>query len=303
MRTTRNCGAMPFVLILLWTSAAYAQQPLLQGVNHTPIVVSNLEKTEADFQAMGFTIKPGRIHPDGIRNAHIKFADETEIELITAPKGVDDLTSEYRKKLDSGDGPVYYGVAAPDLTKVLHKAHAAGLPLQWGDGLLTFPARSPLHPIFFGTLGKAPTDRPKYFVHRNTASRLSGFWVTDSKELRDLFNIFNVPLVDSSSCGAFSGRMGVARMPKGNVYLIAQSGSSSQILGARVYVRSISVTEATLRNAGFKPEKYACDKASIWLPPSAAHGIWLPFTQSQGRNQMDTTHLLPLAAVSGLTVR
>jgi len=35
---------------------------------------------------MGCAIKPERSHPDGILNAHVKFTDGTEIELITAPK-------------------------------------------------------------------------------------------------------------------------------------------------------------------------------------------------------------------------
>jgi hypothetical protein len=276
MEIIRNCGA---VLLLLYAATLGAQQPLLQGMNHTPIVVSNLEKAEADFQAMGFTIKPGRIHPDSIRNAHVKFADETELELITASKRVDDLSSEYLKKLESGEGPVYYGIFAPDLTTVLDKAHADGLPLKSDDGLLTFPVGSPLHAIFFGMLGKVSTDRPEYFVHRNTATRLSGFWVRDSEELRHLFRVFNVPLVDSASCGAFPSRIAVARLPNGSVFLVPQSGSS-EVLGARVNVRSISVAEAILRNAGFKPQKYACDRDSVWLSPSVAHGIWLQFTQS-----------------------
>jgi len=263
---------------LLFAAAACAQQPVVQGMNHTPIVVSNLEKAEADFRAMGFTIKPGRLHPDGIRNAHVKFADETELELITAPKAVDDLTSEYRRKLESGEGPVYYGLYAPNLDELLAKAHAASLPLKSDDGLLTFPADSPLHATFFGRLDKAPTDRPEYFVHPNTAARLSGFWVRDSKQLRDMFRILDVPVVDASACDAFPGHIRVAKLPDGDVFLVPQAGPVD-VLGARINVRSISVAEATLRNAGFKPQKFACDKTSIWLPPSVAHGIWLEMVQ------------------------
>lgn len=100
---TKRSYAATFLFFLAGT--APAQQPLVQGMNHTPIVVGDLEKAEADFRAMGFTIKPGRLHADGIRNAHVKFADETELELITAPQGVDDLTSEYRRKLEAATAP------------------------------------------------------------------------------------------------------------------------------------------------------------------------------------------------------
>ena len=277
MRVIPSCVAITFLLVAV---TGGAQQPLVQGVNHTPIVVSDLEKAEADFRAMGFTIKPGHVHADGIRNAHVKFADETELELITAPKGVDDLTTEYRRKLERGEGPVYYGLSTSDLDQLLAKAQAANLPLKADDGLLTFPMGSPLHAIFFGRLDKVPTDRPEYFAHANTASRLSGFWVKDSEQLRDLFRVLNVPLTDAQPCGAFSGRITAAKLPNGRVYLVSRAGASD-MLAARIDVRSISMAEATLRKGGFTSQKFACDKNSIWLPPSAAHGVWLEFTQSQ----------------------
>jgi len=266
--------------LVLFAAVVRAQQSLVQGVNHTPIVVSNLEKAEADFHAMGFTIKPGRLHPDGIRNAHVKFADETELELITAPKAVDDLTMEYRKKLQSGEGPVYYGLSVTDLDQILAKANAANLPLKSEDGLLTFPIGSPLHAVFFGRLEKAPTDRPEYFVHPNTATRLSGFWVKDSTPLRDMFRAMNVPLSQEQICGPMQSPSMVARLPNGDVHLISQA-DNTDVFGAQVNVRDISTAEAALRSAGFRPQKFACDEASLWLPPSAAHGIWLEFTQSR----------------------
>ena len=275
MKMIPNCGV---VALLLFAITAGAQQPLLQGINHTPIAVSDLEKAEADFRAMGFTIKPGRLHPDGIRNAHVKFADETELELITAPQSVDDLTSEYRSKIEHGDGPVYYGLDSPDPAKLLKKAHAVGLPRKEDDGLLTFPIGHPLHAVFFGRLGATPTDRPEYFVHPNTATRLSGFWVRDSKQLRDLFSILNVSQADLPACGPVSNRATIARLPEGDVYLVT-SANTQNLLAARVDVQSIATAETILHNAGFKPQQYNCDKASLWLPPSVAHGIWIQFTQ------------------------
>jgi len=276
MKTVPSCVALT---LLLFRAAAGVQQPLVQGMNHTPIVVSDIDKAQADFHAMGFTIKPGRLHPDGIRNAHVKFADETELELITAPKGVDDLTTEYRRKLESGEGPVYYGLSVSDPAQLFAKAHTANLSLKSEDGLLTFPVASPLHAIFFGKLEKVPTDRPEYFVHANTATRLSGFWVKDSQPLRDLFRTLDVPLSQTKPCGPLASSATVAKLAKGDVYLVSQT-IGPDILAARVNVRSILTAEKTLRSARFRPQKFACDKTSLWLPPSVAHGIWLQFIQS-----------------------
>ncbi|HXE06553.1 MAG TPA: VOC family protein [Acidobacteriaceae bacterium] len=265
---------------MLFATAANAQRRLLQGINHTPIVVRDLEKAQADFRAMGFTIKPGHLHSDGIRNAHVKFADGSELELITAAAAVDELTAEYRDKIAHGDGPVYYGLYSPDPAALLRRLHAEGMPLKENEGLLTFPMGNPLHAIFFGPLGPARDDRPEYFVHRNTAQRLSGFWVRDRPELRALFRNLDVPLIGSRACGPLGDRVIRAKLPKGDVYLVAQMGPGDE-LAARVDVKSIAAAENTLRSGGFAPQRYACDKSSIWLPPSAAHGIWLQLREAR----------------------
>src|SRR5882757_8236766 len=102
-------GAMSFgswlLIAMLSLVAAKAQtsQRLILGIDHIPVVVSNIEEAAADFRAMGFSIKPGRPHADGIRNAHVKFPDGTEIELITARQSADTLTAEYRTKLENGE--------------------------------------------------------------------------------------------------------------------------------------------------------------------------------------------------------
>src|SRR5689334_22739161 len=116
---------------MLWTGTGQAEsqsqpQPLLVGMDHIPVVVRDLEQAEADFQALGFAIKPGRVHADGIRNAHVKFPDGTEIELITAPAATDALTAEYRARLKTGEGPVYFGLYAPDPTVLSARLAASG---------------------------------------------------------------------------------------------------------------------------------------------------------------------------------
>src|SRR5581483_4320536 len=142
---------------------------LVLGVEHTPIVVGDLEKAQADFRAMGFAIKPGRPHADGIQNAHVKFPDGTEIELITASRAVDELTSEYREKLTKGEGPVYFAMYAPDPSALAARLKAIAAPAQDDNGEIVFPLDSPLHPLFFGQRNKTPSDRPEHFAHANTA--------------------------------------------------------------------------------------------------------------------------------------
>ena len=246
-------------------------------MDHIPVVVADLDKAEADFRAMGFSIKPGRPHSNGIRNAHVKFPDGTEIELITAPAAVDALTAEYRAKLKSGDGPVYFGLYAPDHTALATRLRASGLPVQKEEGLLDFPPQSPLHSLFFGFRNKSPTDKPEYFAHANSAARLSAVWVRDNQELRSLLQGLGMTLTLMPGCSpVFTTEGNVAILPDGNVYLV--SSAQNNVIAARVEVNNLSTLKAVLkRNQVPIMKGILCDPGAVWISPANAHGIWLEF--------------------------
>jgi hypothetical protein len=51
--------------------AGAAQPPTMLGLDHIPVVVSDLERSGATFRRLGFALKPGRHHANGIRNTHV----------------------------------------------------------------------------------------------------------------------------------------------------------------------------------------------------------------------------------------
>ena len=62
-----------------------APEPAVTGLDHLPIAVRDLARAANDYRALGFALKPGRPHDNGIQNQHVKFTDGTELELIAAP--------------------------------------------------------------------------------------------------------------------------------------------------------------------------------------------------------------------------
>lgn len=276
------CFELLAIFLLAIIPSAQAQEPLVRGIDHIPVVVTDLEKAQADYRAMGFAIKPGRFHADGIGNAHVKFPDGTEIELITAPTAVDELTSEYRAKMERGEGPIYFGLYAPASEAVREKFQALRVDAQDNDGVFSFPATSPLHPLFLGNRNKAPTDKPEHFAHPNGAVRLSALWVSDSPELRGLLKGLGVPFTPIGPCGVIGVAKGIrAALPEGDLYLVPSDGAT--VVAARVEVRRIEDLEAALKANGVAMKKdTACDGASVWVPPSRAHGIWIEFARPRG---------------------
>ncbi len=273
-------GVVGALIALPAAGVARAQPPLIVGMDHIPIVVSDLEIAVADFHRMGFAIKPGRPHSDGIRNAHVKFPDGTELELITAPQSADALTSEYRAKLATGEGAVYFGLYAPDHTSLLTKLKELGTSVRQDGGLLTFPAADPLHPLFFALGEKSPTDRPEHFAHSNTGIRLSGLWVRRIPQLLSLMRNLGFAPRKISPCGPIKGEVQAVRLPEGNLYLVRNWPAN--VAAARIEVRSLATAQDVLRKNGLTPLSYpACDRPAIWLPPRAAHGVWLQFVQAE----------------------
>ena len=137
-----------------------ANPPAITGLDHIPIAVRDLDRAAADYRALGFALKPGRPHENGISNQHVKFPDGTELELITASETRDALTATYLKHLAAGEGPAFLALFAPGVD----------------PGSLGLDS-DPLRYIFMFGRNQSPTDRPEHFAHPNTAESLIGVWL------------------------------------------------------------------------------------------------------------------------------
>ena len=128
-----------------WFSPAVPAEPAARvGISHVNIAVANLDGASADYARLGFALKEGRPHPDGIRNRHVKFPDGTEIELITAPEATDALTTHYRQLIGAGDGPAFLSldVEPPGRRRASETGGSAGVHQRQARGLsVRKPAR------------------------------------------------------------------------------------------------------------------------------------------------------------------
>jgi hypothetical protein len=156
-------------------SPAIPAEPAVRvGKSHDNIAVADLDQASADYARLGFALKEGRPHPDGIRNRHVKFRNGTEIELITAPEATDALTTHYRQLIATGDGPAFLSLDVEPPPLAVERVKQAGLPVSSTEGSVDFPFESPLGYVFFAGLNQSPTDRPEHFAHANGATRLAG---------------------------------------------------------------------------------------------------------------------------------
>ena len=243
----------------------------LAGVDHVPVAVRDLKQAGETYRKLGFALKPGTPHANGITNLHAKFPDGTEIELITAPRATDALTSTYIEHLKQGEGPAFLALHARD---------------QAAAGRMFPPEHPARRYIFFGGLNRSPTDRPEHFQHANTAEALVSVWLAanDFSAERDLLRRSDVPIATEDAFVPRLVRTPVARFEQSSIVLLPathQRVAGRRIVGASIAVRSLDAVANALRAGGIPPEAVTTVShvRSVFVSPDATHGWWIEFRE------------------------
>jgi hypothetical protein len=224
-----------------------------------PVAVVDLDEAARDFERLGFVLKPGRPHDDGIRNRHAKFPNGGGIELITAASPTSDLARGYVAWLRGGDGPAWLALFAP-----------------------TPPAKFPPPTrLFFGERLHSPTDGPQWYAHPNTAEQLTRAWLAGGAE--DYARLTRLGAVPAPFPGCSPlGRNGRAlRLPDGELLVFLPSNgrpADRALHGATVRVRDLDAVRRLLRANDVPITVPAgCGGRAIW---TFSHGLWLQFARA-----------------------
>jgi catechol 2,3-dioxygenase-like lactoylglutathione lyase family enzyme len=250
--------------------APEARAPVIQGLDHIPIAVNDLERAADRYRELGFALKPGRPHEDGIRNQHVKFRDGTELELITAPAATDALTTTYRRHLAQGDGPAFLALFAPSREQAERRLASTPLPAY----------------MFLSGRNLSPTDRPEHFAHPNTAESFIAVWLAgaDFSKERQLLESAGATFTHEAVHVPEAVTATVAHLPEGEVVFLPASYQLVRgrlIVGATLRVRSVATARRLIERvpkAGLV--SVAQGTSSLFLPPSLTQGLWLELRQA-----------------------
>jgi catechol 2,3-dioxygenase-like lactoylglutathione lyase family enzyme len=264
-------------------------EPAVAGLDHIPIAVRDLARAADDYRALGFALKPGRPHDNGIQNEHVKFEDGTELELITAPEARDALTTTYRRHLEQGDGPAFLAFFAPGMPYAAERLSAAKLPHAVNGGSIDFPGGG-LDYLFLSGRNTSPTDRPEHFAHANTAESFVRVWLSadDLSRERRLLDALGATFAEADVRVPDPVRATVARLREGDVIFLPRTRqviSGRRIAGATLRVGSIETARDRLSTGQLSPLPIVTspEGRSVFVPPSRAHGLWLEFREPARR--------------------
>jgi len=279
-------------LLCIWAMELPAQDPgrsdpLVRGLDHVPIAVADLAAAAERYRALGFTLKPGRPHDNGIANWHAKFGDGSELELITAPRAVDALTRQYRDHLRYGDGPAFLALYTTNATDVAALAETLGLMPRRSGPLVTFREESPLAHLFFGPRNASSSDRPEHFQHANGARRLLAVWLAGlpTEAERELLTGLGARLGPARFEVPEDVAGQRARLSEGELRFLPMGEAlveGRRIVGATLEVANLTPIRRLLatgrQNLGLS---FVETGDRLLVSPDSAHGLWLEFVSAR----------------------
>lgn len=249
-------------------------------LDHVPVVVADLEAAGDLFATLGFTLKPGRPHANGLRNLHAKFGDRREIELITSSREADELARHYLTLLEQGPGPAFLAFHAGSTADVVAGLGPTATAARRAGSLVSFPPGHRWGHLFFGQLNASPTDEPHHFEHPNGAVTLEAVWLAaglePERELLEPFGVrsCNPVMLPSIGEAAVLGLRGGALygVPVDPVY------PGRRLVGLTVRVTDLEPAAGRAAEAGLTAVRGAVgSRSSLVLDLRARLGLWIEF--------------------------
>lgn len=263
---------------------AAAQPSVAIGLDHIPVAVNDLDRASATFRALGFALKPGRPHTNGIRNAHVKFPDGAGIELVSAATATDALAAHYAALLRAGEGPAFLTFHARDSDRLHATLRAGGHAFRPDGGITTLQAPE-FADLFFVRDNRSPTDRPEHFAHPNGAVALSAVWIATEhgEALAELLVRLGGTRERQQVLAPDPVEATVVTLAEGEVIILSERYQvipGRSVIGARFAVPDLARVRRIVAEARIAPRGGAGAEDRVVVDPGAAHGLWLEFVTS-----------------------
>ncbi|HEX7707079.1 MAG TPA: VOC family protein [Thermoanaerobaculia bacterium] len=226
-------------------------------VDHMAVAVRSLDDARVTYGNLGFRLKQGRVHANGLNNAFAKFESGDYLELITPERGANDaLTTKYVQFLERGEGPAFLALKSDDV-KGFRRCHPQTKVQRHGKAfdILTFDEPN-LDWLFVIEYLDPVADDPALFDHPNTAVGIDTVWIAVAR-------YEEIPHGDP------------AIRPR----LVADD--SKPIVGVTLSVRSIEAARGAIRLPESLELAIRIDERgrSFIVPPGSTHGLWIEFLE------------------------
>ncbi len=186
-----------FILTINLSSLAFIGLSQDIRIDHVITVVANLDSAILAYEELGFTVKQGSLHKNGLLNAHIKFKNNTSFELMSIPgEPSDEVAKEYADLLKHGEGGVFLALSGIETDEMGGRLNELDIEYNTLPGknwdYITFPQNSRLAHIFFIDYHIKPNDNLRMLTHENSANGIQAVWLEGDEKTKHLLEILGL---------------------------------------------------------------------------------------------------------------
>ena len=256
--------------------------------DHVIIGTEDISLSKNFFSSiLGFTIKEGRSHSNGIKNFFIEFKDNSELELITVINTKDEISKIYKSLIKQKKYGMQFALRTDKLNEI--KRHFAVLNKNYDviDENNTY-----------AVLSKSEFDErlPLFFIqykiqsfnsitdHPNQTNGISSIWFSTPKLRHTILDLadFGFLLVDTTKIEGISNKL--ALMKNDNFEIILMEDNNYKISGVTIRLDDLSKMRKRLDDNNVKYSAYRNEKGNnILLNPETTKSIWIEFTKSSNQ--------------------
>lgn len=182
-------------------------------IDHVIIVVANLDSTVKAYGELGFTIIQGRLHDNGLLNAHLKFKNNTAVELMSIEgEPTNELGRTYANLLEHGEGGVFLALSGIETAEIERRLNQIDIEYITMPGknwdYITFPQNTNLAHIFFIEYHNNANDIDEILTHKNSALGIETVWIEGNEKVKQLLEGLGLPPMRTTSDVEFGAGQG-----------------------------------------------------------------------------------------------
>ncbi|MCB9248740.1 MAG: VOC family protein [Ignavibacteriales bacterium] len=252
--------------------------------DHVIIGTNNLNKSSTLFTNLGFLVKEGNKHKNGITNSFVEFIDGSEIELMEVDNPTDELSKEYGNLINANKYGLQFAVRVDEINKLKSSFS------QLNKGFTELSVNNTYNTL---SLKNINSELPIFFIqynsennnvltnHKNKAKRISAIWIStkDIKQTaKELVN-FGFDAIDNYKIPEATGK--VIRFKNNNFEIILIESDKYEISGITILVEDIKIIKNTVKSNLSTDfiEQNRGKVNTIILKPEITKSIWIEFSE------------------------
>jgi len=254
-------------------------------LDHIIIGSNNIDQSKLFFQdKLGFSVKEGLKHNNGISSFFIEFEDSSEIEFMSLLRTDDQLAKEYKSLLENEKYGFSFAVRTNQILKLTN--HFKTL----SSGFTEFNENKD-----YSTLSKIDVDPeiPLFFIQHhqnifntktnnlNNTNGISAVWLStnDIKKSAKQFIDFGFSIIDTISVGNLQSKMVLIR--NNNFEIILIDSDRYEISGLTIITSNLDNVRNMIKdklNLNLK-ERNSKRGKSVFIDPTTTNSIWFEFLE------------------------